>query len=210
MDAIRHTCLKLEVPSIAQSNESRSIFFVKGTWFRHRFDLSITDGLNAWTCHGGAISSNYHSLSLSLISLLFCSSHAFNLIFLYFPLNLWHSDGGRGSIARRTMGPRTLGLCGVGGTAFRVSAAWFGLWVRRRWKWGQEGLCLFDYLNCFFLSVFLGQNWWGSENSISGCSLLRHYLKSYKLPIWLRIDLFERLCSCWIESELNGQFGWTV
>ncbi|KAL0414395.1 UNVERIFIED_CONTAM: DNA repair protein XRCC4 [Sesamum radiatum] len=25
--------------------------FVKGTWHRTRFDLSITDGLQAWTCH---------------------------------------------------------------------------------------------------------------------------------------------------------------
>lgn len=53
MDAIRHTCLKLEVPETnAQPNQSQiGSIFVKGTWFHHRFDLSITDGLNAWTCH---------------------------------------------------------------------------------------------------------------------------------------------------------------
>uniref|UniRef100_A0A9I9DI37 DNA repair protein XRCC4 n=1 Tax=Cucumis melo TaxID=3656 RepID=A0A9I9DI37_CUCME len=50
MDAIRHTCLKLEVPTNAQPDE-RSSIFVKGTWNHHRFDLSITDGLHAWTCH---------------------------------------------------------------------------------------------------------------------------------------------------------------
>ncbi|XP_022971997.1 DNA repair protein XRCC4 isoform X2 [Cucurbita maxima] len=50
MDAIRHTCLKLEVPTNAQPDGRVSIF-VKGTWYQHRFDLSITDGLNAWTCH---------------------------------------------------------------------------------------------------------------------------------------------------------------
>ncbi|XP_024177293.1 DNA repair protein XRCC4 isoform X11 [Rosa chinensis] len=40
----RHSCLKLE------PRESQPIF-VKGTWFDSRFDLSITDGLNAWVCH---------------------------------------------------------------------------------------------------------------------------------------------------------------
>jgi DNA-repair protein XRCC4 len=40
----RHSCLKLE------PRESQPIF-VKGTWFESRFDLSITDGLNAWICH---------------------------------------------------------------------------------------------------------------------------------------------------------------
>ncbi|XP_038888651.1 DNA repair protein XRCC4 [Benincasa hispida] len=50
MDATRHTCLKLEVPTNAQPND-RSSIFVKGTWNHHHFDLSITDGLNAWSCH---------------------------------------------------------------------------------------------------------------------------------------------------------------
>ncbi|XP_004290387.1 PREDICTED: DNA repair protein XRCC4-like isoform 2 [Fragaria vesca subsp. vesca] len=40
----RQSCLKLE------PKESQPIF-VKGTWFHSRFDLSITDGLNAWVCH---------------------------------------------------------------------------------------------------------------------------------------------------------------
>ncbi|XP_050386570.1 DNA repair protein XRCC4-like isoform X2 [Argentina anserina] len=39
----RHSCLKLE------PRDSQPIF-IKGTWFASRFDLSITDGLNAWVC----------------------------------------------------------------------------------------------------------------------------------------------------------------
>ncbi|KAL5542166.1 hypothetical protein UlMin_009876 [Ulmus minor] len=42
-DAARHTCLKLE----PKGDEP---IFVKGTWFDSRFDLSITDGLEAWIC----------------------------------------------------------------------------------------------------------------------------------------------------------------
>ncbi|XP_022761120.1 DNA repair protein XRCC4 isoform X1 [Durio zibethinus] len=38
---MRHTCLKLEIPSTEP-------IFVKGTWFDTHFDLSITDGLHAW------------------------------------------------------------------------------------------------------------------------------------------------------------------
>lgn len=40
----KHTCLKLEL------QESQQPIFVKGTWFPSRFELSITDGLNAWIC----------------------------------------------------------------------------------------------------------------------------------------------------------------
>lgn len=42
----RHTCLKLQIA--AADNAS---FFVKGTWFHNRFDLSITDGLQSWICN---------------------------------------------------------------------------------------------------------------------------------------------------------------
>lgn len=45
MDAARHTCLKLEIPPDPQP------FFIKGTWFPSHFHLSITDGLDAWTCN---------------------------------------------------------------------------------------------------------------------------------------------------------------
>lgn len=40
---IRHTCLKLEL-----SSSGSEPVFVKATWLPSRFDLSITDGLNAW------------------------------------------------------------------------------------------------------------------------------------------------------------------
>ncbi|KDP34824.1 hypothetical protein JCGZ_11186 [Jatropha curcas] len=42
----RHTCLKLE-----HSADMAEPIFVKGTWFDTHFNLSITDGLNAWVCH---------------------------------------------------------------------------------------------------------------------------------------------------------------
>ncbi|KAI3693110.1 hypothetical protein L6452_32940 [Arctium lappa] len=45
MDSARHTCLKLQ---ITQNPEP---IFIKGTWFSSHFNLSITDGLNAWTCN---------------------------------------------------------------------------------------------------------------------------------------------------------------
>ncbi|KAH9764561.1 DNA repair protein XRCC4 [Citrus sinensis] len=41
----RQTCLKLEIPHATDP------IFVKGTWFQSHFDLSITDGLNAWLCN---------------------------------------------------------------------------------------------------------------------------------------------------------------
>ncbi|KAM0985393.1 hypothetical protein PS2_012426 [Malus domestica] len=40
----KHTCLKLDL------QESQQPIFVKGTWFPSRFELSITDGRNAWIC----------------------------------------------------------------------------------------------------------------------------------------------------------------
>ncbi|MCD9560840.1 DNA repair protein xrcc4 [Datura stramonium] len=46
----KHTCLKLEIPNKAHPGEKEQIF-VKGTWFSSYFDLFITDGLQAWTCH---------------------------------------------------------------------------------------------------------------------------------------------------------------
>lgn len=46
METKRHTCLKLEIP------EEADTIFVKGTWYDTHFDLAITDGLNAWVCHG--------------------------------------------------------------------------------------------------------------------------------------------------------------
>ncbi|KAK4405825.1 DNA repair protein XRCC4 [Sesamum angolense] len=48
METPKHTCLKLEIPMDGRKTEP---VFVKGTWHRTRFDLSITDGLQAWTCH---------------------------------------------------------------------------------------------------------------------------------------------------------------
>ncbi|KAF3456857.1 hypothetical protein FNV43_RR01511 [Rhamnella rubrinervis] len=44
MDTTRHTCLKLEL-------KDAEPVFAKGTWFEFHFDLSITDGRNAWICH---------------------------------------------------------------------------------------------------------------------------------------------------------------
>ncbi|PKU75716.1 DNA repair protein XRCC4 [Dendrobium catenatum] len=46
----RHTCLKLELPSA--SGRSKDSIFIRGTWFPSHFRLSITDGLNVWTCEG--------------------------------------------------------------------------------------------------------------------------------------------------------------
>lgn len=45
METTRHTCLKLEIP------DATDLIFVKGTWFQTHFELSITDGLNAWLCN---------------------------------------------------------------------------------------------------------------------------------------------------------------
>ncbi|XP_010532610.1 PREDICTED: DNA repair protein XRCC4 [Tarenaya hassleriana] len=42
-ETTRHTCLKLEIAGVDP-------IFVKGTWYRSRFDLSITDGAQAWVC----------------------------------------------------------------------------------------------------------------------------------------------------------------
>ncbi|KAK4425552.1 DNA repair protein XRCC4 [Sesamum alatum] len=48
METPKHTCMKLEIPVDGSKTEP---VFVKGTWHPTRFDLSITDGLRAWTCH---------------------------------------------------------------------------------------------------------------------------------------------------------------
>ncbi|THG07056.1 hypothetical protein TEA_003220 [Camellia sinensis var. sinensis] len=48
MDSTKHTCLKLQLPNKSQPDQTEPIF-VKATWFSSRFDLSITDGLDAWT-----------------------------------------------------------------------------------------------------------------------------------------------------------------
>ncbi|XP_077240129.1 DNA ligase IV-binding protein isoform X2 [Tasmannia lanceolata] len=48
MEGVRHTCLRVE---IGEEDEDREVIFIKGTWFDSRFNLSITDGLNAWTCN---------------------------------------------------------------------------------------------------------------------------------------------------------------
>ncbi|XP_028780817.1 DNA repair protein XRCC4-like isoform X2 [Neltuma alba] len=50
MEAKRHTCLKLQLPNTGDPTDAEPIF-VKGTWYDTRFDLSITDGFNAWVCH---------------------------------------------------------------------------------------------------------------------------------------------------------------
>ncbi|KAJ0954314.1 putative DNA repair protein XRCC4 [Helianthus annuus] len=44
MNTPKHTCLKLQIPQHPQP------IFIKGTWFSSHFNLSITDGSNAWTC----------------------------------------------------------------------------------------------------------------------------------------------------------------
>ncbi|THU72312.1 hypothetical protein C4D60_Mb04t10770 [Musa balbisiana] len=46
----RHTCLKLDLP--VEDPKAKDAVFVKATWFPSRFDLAISDGLDAWTCHG--------------------------------------------------------------------------------------------------------------------------------------------------------------
>ncbi|KAK4478165.1 hypothetical protein RD792_017447 [Penstemon davidsonii] len=50
MDTPKYTCLKLEIPIDGSEPEPEPVF-VKGTWHPTRFDLSVTDGLHAWTCH---------------------------------------------------------------------------------------------------------------------------------------------------------------
>ncbi|KAE9453063.1 hypothetical protein C3L33_15035, partial [Rhododendron williamsianum] len=47
MESTKHTCLKLEIPNADQTTTDP--IFVRATWFPSRFDLSISDGLNAWT-----------------------------------------------------------------------------------------------------------------------------------------------------------------
>ncbi|XP_059650814.1 DNA repair protein XRCC4 [Cornus florida] len=49
MDSTRHTCLKLDLPNKSELEETQQIF-VKGTWFESRFQLFITNGLDAWIC----------------------------------------------------------------------------------------------------------------------------------------------------------------
>ncbi|MQL90600.1 hypothetical protein Taro_023205, partial [Colocasia esculenta] len=44
----RHSCLRLR---LSDGTGGAGVVFVKGTWFAARFDLSITDGLDAWTCN---------------------------------------------------------------------------------------------------------------------------------------------------------------
>ncbi|PON83322.1 DNA repair protein XRCC [Trema orientale] len=44
MEATRHSCLKLEP-------KDEDPIFVKATWFDSHFDLSLTDGHQAWICH---------------------------------------------------------------------------------------------------------------------------------------------------------------
>ncbi|KAG6393387.1 hypothetical protein SASPL_147628 [Salvia splendens] len=48
METPKHTCLKLQLTMGVGEPEA---VFVKGTWYPTRFDISITDGLQAWTCH---------------------------------------------------------------------------------------------------------------------------------------------------------------
>ncbi|XP_047937827.1 DNA repair protein XRCC4-like [Salvia hispanica] len=48
METPKHTCLKLQLPMGGGVPEP---VFVKGTWYPTRFDISVTDGLQAWTCH---------------------------------------------------------------------------------------------------------------------------------------------------------------
>ncbi|CAL9050729.1 unnamed protein product [Musa banksii] len=45
----RHTCLKLDLP--VEDPKAKDAVFVKATWFPSRFDIAISDGLDAWTCH---------------------------------------------------------------------------------------------------------------------------------------------------------------
>ncbi|XP_058079208.1 DNA repair protein XRCC4 [Magnolia sinica] len=45
----RHTCLRLEIEG--EEGKGKTVIFVKGTWFASHFNLSITDGFNAWTCN---------------------------------------------------------------------------------------------------------------------------------------------------------------
>ncbi|KAK6929847.1 hypothetical protein RJ641_003941, partial [Dillenia turbinata] len=60
------TCLTL---SFTDQTEDE-IIFIKGTWFPTHFNLSITDGLNAWICNGTLSL----SLSLSLSRCVFSNS----------------------------------------------------------------------------------------------------------------------------------------
>ncbi|CAI9778606.1 unnamed protein product [Fraxinus pennsylvanica] len=50
MESPRHTFVKLVISEPDNESESEPIF-VKGTWYPTHFDLSITNGLHAWTCH---------------------------------------------------------------------------------------------------------------------------------------------------------------
>ncbi|KAL2507938.1 DNA repair protein XRCC4 [Forsythia ovata] len=53
MESPGHTCVKLEISDDSQPNKESELepIFVKGTWYPTRFELSITNGLHAWTCH---------------------------------------------------------------------------------------------------------------------------------------------------------------
>ncbi|CAH9103969.1 unnamed protein product [Cuscuta europaea] len=51
LESHRHTCLKLEIPGSSEQEPGHfERIFVKGTWFTSRFDLSISNGLEAWIC----------------------------------------------------------------------------------------------------------------------------------------------------------------
>ncbi|MCL7049778.1 hypothetical protein MKW94_002176 [Papaver nudicaule] len=45
----RRTCLRLEIPD-SENEKQQEVIFIKGNWFDSRFELFITDGINAWVC----------------------------------------------------------------------------------------------------------------------------------------------------------------
>lgn len=142
MDSTRHTCLKLH----PQQGET---IFAKGTWFDARFDLSITDGLHAWICHGTSISQSNFFLKKSIQ----ISPKSWILFFF-----CEFSVGRGGERARGPVGPAGAGVRGAGRAVLRVSATRFGLPVRRCRRRPQKGLCLlltFKKFSTFFSSVWL-------------------------------------------------------
>ena len=133
----KHTCLKLLIAVNNGEGETKDKvtepIFVKSTWFPTRFDLAITDGLNAWLCNGtcpfgsclvfhypfAIWSQNYHKVFI---------------FFVIFDVGVV-SIGGGGEAACFSVGPASFGVCGAGWAVLGVSATWFPLRLCWCWWW---------------------------------------------------------------------------
>ena len=115
--SVRHTCLKLQIDD--------ALIFVKGTWLPSRFDLSITDGIDAWICSG-----NLFLLSLSLIS--------FSLWVHFLLFRTLNSNGKGSSAESRTLGPTRFGVHFPGREISEFRATGLHLQIRRFWDWREK------------------------------------------------------------------------